>query len=171
MAPGPSVPFFPLMFPAYSSDHGIGKPLFIRSSRVPKPMSALVLAVHSRKSRTLQLQPPHRSKGESGTTPVRRETPLPHPLKPLPALRSTTGSENVRGESHGSLWTHLGKRDIHREVCGFSFFKRRFKLHLKSLLSFTTMWMIVIEPQWRIRAAGQSPHGLCLGHGPSSRAY
>lgn len=48
---GPSAPFYPLMFPAYGSDYEIGKTLFIRSSvlldsRVSKPMSALVLAIH-----------------------------------------------------------------------------------------------------------------------------
>ena len=46
-----SAPFYPLMFPAYGSDYEIGKTLFIRSSvlldsRVSKPMSALVLAIH-----------------------------------------------------------------------------------------------------------------------------
>lgn len=53
--PGPSAPFYPLMFPVYSSDHEAGRPSLIRSSlmldsRVPKPTSALVLAVHYRKN-------------------------------------------------------------------------------------------------------------------------
>lgn len=59
--------------------------------------------------------------GKRNYTCWKKEKPLTHLLKPFAALRSTTASENARGKLHGSLWIHLGKHDIHREVCDFSF--------------------------------------------------
>lgn len=61
-------------------------------------------------------------------------TASPQVLKPLPAQIYDSLRNPEMGKLCGSFRIHLGKDDIHREVCDFFF--SNFKLHLKWFLSF-----------------------------------
>lgn len=114
-----------------------------------------------------------RPTGTTGSprTPVGRERSCSHIFRGLFQLPDLPLAQRMQKGNYmahcGAIWENMTYTE---KYVASLFFKNHFKLHLKSRLSFTTVWKIAIYPQWHIRVAGQGPHSPHLGHGPSSHA-
>lgn len=95
------------------------------SSQCPTPHQHHQLALSSQKSPPTELQSPCLENGSNIITPAgRKDYWLTPSLEPLSSSQIYDSLRNsATGKLCGSFWIHLGKDDIHGEVCDF-FFKK-----------------------------------------------